>query len=108
MSDGKGGTATATLTVNVGTNTPPNSADATLSGTEDTPLVLTSANFAFTDADAGQTLANVRIDTLPTNGTLLFNGVAVTSGQVISAADIAAGRLSFVPAANGNGAAYAR
>ena len=32
---------------------------------------------------------------------------AVTTGQVISAADIAAGRLSFVPAANGNGTAYA-
>ena len=107
MSDGKGGTATATLTVNVGANTPPNSVDATVSGTEDTPVVLGTANFAFTDADSGQTLANVRIDTLPANGTLLLDGVAVTAGQVISVADIAAGRLTFAPAANGNGPAYA-
>ncbi|WP_395347358.1 Ig-like domain-containing protein [Variovorax sp. UC122_21] len=107
VSDGKGGTDTATLTVNVGANTPPDSADATISGTEDTPVVLGTANFAFTDADAGQALANVRIDTLPANGTLLLDGVAVATGQVISAADIAAGRLSFVPAANGNGTGYA-
>ena len=76
-------------------------------GTEDTPVVLGTANFSFTDADAGQALANVRIDTLPANGTLLLNGVAVTAGQVISAADIAAGNLSFVPGANGNGTGYA-
>ena len=107
VSDGQGGTDTATLTVNVGTNTPPNSADATISGTEDTPVVLGTANFAFTDADAGQTIANVRIDTLPADGTLLLDGVAVTAGQVISAADIAAGRLSFVPGADGNGTNYA-
>ena len=40
VSDGNGGTATATLTVNVGANTPPTSADATIAGTEDTPVVL--------------------------------------------------------------------
>ncbi|WP_143479030.1 Ig-like domain-containing protein, partial [Pseudomonas aeruginosa] len=107
VSDGKGGTANATLTVNVGANTPPVSADATVSGTEDTPLVLTRANFAFTDSDAGQTLANVRIDTLPANGTLLLNGTAVSAGQVITVADIEAGRLSFVPGADGNGTGYA-
>ncbi|KIQ23265.1 hypothetical protein RT97_25870 [Variovorax paradoxus] len=107
VSDGKGGTDTAILTVNIGANTPPQSADATVNGTEDTAVPLTLANFAFTDTDAGQSLAGVRIDTLPVNGTLLLNGVAVTAGQNVSAADIAAGRLTFVPGANGNGAAYA-
>ncbi|MES2531475.1 MAG: tandem-95 repeat protein, partial [Pseudomonadota bacterium] len=107
VSDGHGGTDTATLTVNVGTNTPPESTDITLSGTEDTPLTLNVADFGFSDADAGQALANVRVDTLPANGTLLFNGSTVTAGQVISRADIAAGRLSFVPGADGNGTGYA-
>ncbi|WP_177224681.1 tandem-95 repeat protein [Variovorax sp. 770b2] len=107
VSDGQGGTDTAVLTVNVGANTPPQSADATANGTEDTPLVLTPANFPFTDADAGQSLANVRIDTLPVEGTLLLDGVAVVAGQVLAAADIAAGRLTFVPGQDGNGATHA-
>ncbi|KIQ25679.1 hypothetical protein RT97_23645, partial [Variovorax paradoxus] len=107
VSDGKGGTDTGVLTVNIGANTPPQSADATVNGLEDTPLTLTLANFAFTDTDAGQSLASVRIDTLPTNGTLLLNGVAVTPGQAIAVNEITSGRLTFVPAANGNGAAYA-
>jgi VCBS repeat-containing protein len=107
VSDGKGGTDTAVLTVTVGNNTPPEGADATANGTEDTPLVLTPANFPFTDPDAGQGLAAVRIDALPANGTLLLNGVAVSAGQLVSAADIAAGRLTFVPGANGNGTGYA-
>jgi hypothetical protein len=36
-----------------------------------------------------------------------LNGVAVTAGQVISVADLSAGKLVFTPAANANGAGYA-
>ena len=107
ISDGHGGTASATLTVFVGPNTPPTGADATRAFAEDTSYTVQTGDFGFTDADAGQTLANVRIDTLPAAGTLLLNGVAVVVGQVISATDVAAGKLEYSPAANGNGAAYA-
>ena len=107
VSDGQGGTTSGTLTVNVGANTAPDSANATRVTLEDTPVTLATADFAFTDPDAAQALANVRIDTLPANGALLLNTVAVMTGQVISAADIAAGRLVFAPALNGNGAPYA-
>jgi hypothetical protein len=106
-SDGKGGTATATLRVNVGANTAPDSANASRVTAEDTPVTLGTADFAFSDPDAGQSLANVRIDSLPAAGVLSLNGVAVTAGQVLSAADIAAGLLGFAPALNGNGVAYA-
>ena len=37
---------------------------------------------------------------------LSLNGTAVTAGQVVSAADIAAGRLVYAPALNGNGLNY--
>ena len=107
VSDGQGGSTSGTLTVNVGANTAPNSANASRVTLEDTPVTLATADFAFTDPDAAQGLANVRIDTLPASGSLLLNAVAVTTGQVISAADIAAGRLVFAPALNGNGAPYA-
>src|SRR5207244_2557397 len=49
----------------------------------------------------------VKITTLATAGTLKLNGVAVTTGQVVSAADITANKLTFAPAANANGAGYA-
>ena len=44
---------------------------------------------------------------LPAPGTLKLNGVAVAAGEIVSAADIAAGKLKFTPAANANGAGYA-
>ena len=107
VSDGQGATTSGTLTVNVGANTAPDSANAARTTPEDTPVTLGTADFAFTDPDAAQTLANVRIDSVPASGSLLLNAVTVTAGQVISAADIAAGRLVFAPALNANGAPYA-
>ncbi|WP_448173876.1 VCBS domain-containing protein [Rhizobacter fulvus] len=107
ISDGQGGTSTATVTVNVGSNTPPTGADSTHAINEDGSYTVTTADFGFADADAGQTLAGVRIDTLPAAGTLLLNGVAVAAGAVISAADIAAGLLVFKPIADANGSPYA-
>ena len=107
VSDGHGGTDTATVTVNVGNNTPPTGADSTHTLAEDSTYTVAVGDFGFADADAGQSLANVRIDTLPAAGTLLLNGIAVVAGAVISAADVAAGKLVFVPVADGNGAPYA-
>jgi hypothetical protein len=107
VSDGQGGTASATLTVNIGPNSAPDSSDVVKTTAEDTAVTLGTADFSFSDPDALQSLANVRVDSVPASGTLSINGVAVTPGQVISAADIAAGRLVFTPALNGNGAPYA-
>jgi Ca2+-binding RTX toxin-like protein len=78
------------------TNDAPAGADATLTATEDSPLVLTAVDFGFSDAD-GDGLASVRITTLPASGILTNDGVAVTAGQSVSAADIAAGDLVFTP-----------
>ena len=105
ITDPSGLTSTSTLNVNVGTNTPPNSADNTVAILEDGHHTFSVSDFAFTDADAGQTLNAVRIDSLPAAGSLALNGVAVSVGQVISVTDL--GGLVFTPAANGNGANYA-
>ena len=105
IADGHGGTATASVTVNVGTNTPPQGADATVSVVEDGSRVFAPSDFGFTDADAGQSLAAVRIETLPAAGTLTLGGVAVVAGQVINAADF--GQLAYTPAPNASGNGYA-
>src|SRR5439155_998634 len=51
--------------------------------------------------------AAVEITTLPGAGSLELNGVAVTAGQFVSAADLLANKLKFTPASNANGAGYA-
>ena len=96
-----------TMTLNVtAVNDAPSAAGNTVTTLEDTPYVFTSADFGFSDAD-GNALAAVRIATLPGAGALTNNGVAVTAGQFVSAADIASGLLRFTPAPNANGAGYA-
>lgn len=107
VADGQGGSASATVTVTVGANTAPSGADAGRTLPEDGGYVVATTDFGFADPDAGQTLAAVRIDSIPADGSLLLDGVAVTAGTVVSAADIAAGHLTFVPAADTNGAPYA-
>jgi hypothetical protein len=89
---------------------PPNSAptgtSATLTGTEDTPRTLTTADFGYGDAleEEPHALLAVKVATLPTAGSSLkLNGTTVTTGQYVSAADIASGLLVFHPAADANG-----
>src|SRR6185503_365840 len=65
--------------------------------------------FGFTDPNntpANNFLA-VKITTVATDGKLKLNGVDVTAGQLVSVADINAGKLKFVPDANENGTPYA-
>jgi hypothetical protein len=104
ISDGTStGTDTFLLTVNA-VNDAPVITDMSKSGTEDTTMTFTSANFTslYTDVE-GTVLQNVRFVTLPTvgQGEMRLSGVAISAGQVISAANLA--NITFVPAANYNG-----
>ena len=109
VTDRGGLTYDETFTINLtNVNEAPSGTNATVTITEDTAHVLTAANFGFSDVDAGDALSAVRIDTLPTAGTLTLSGTAVTAGQVITTADLAASQLVFTPAANANGTGYAR
>ena len=89
---------------NLGGNTAPSVRDIAISLSEDAPRAFAATDFdgGFTDADAGDTTQSVSIVTLPTKGTLTFNGTAVVANQTIARADIA--KLSYAPAANFFGA----
>ncbi|KNZ31847.1 MAG: hypothetical protein AD742_15315 [Methylibium sp. NZG] len=103
VGDGRGGSASASVVVNVGSNTPPTGTDATIVLNEDSSVTLRPVDFGFADADAGQVLAGVRIDSLPAGGALTLNGAAVSAGQLVPVAALAAGQLVFTPTPNGNG-----
>ena len=92
-------------------NDPPVSTDDSVTTPEDTPKVLALTDFgSYSDVEA-TAIAAVKITTLETNGSLEYEtspGVwaPVTLNQVITAADITAGKLRFAPDANENGAGY--
>ncbi|MFO1426697.1 MAG: Ig-like domain-containing protein [Steroidobacteraceae bacterium] len=110
MTDLAGNATTQNVTINVASvNDAPSGVNATLLTTQNTALVFGTGSFALTDAkdSPANTLASVIIDTLPVAGQLTLNGIAVTIGQEVSAAEIAAGHLVYTPGLNGTGTGYA-
>ena len=95
------------LTVRAEANALPTAQDSMVTATEDTPYTFMAEDFNFTDADATDTLASVRVISLETAGDLQLDGSAVIANQVISKADIDMDRLTFRPAENANGTGYA-
>ncbi|HEY2412753.1 MAG TPA: hypothetical protein VGI40_10950, partial [Pirellulaceae bacterium] len=83
--------------------------DVVVTTLEDTAYLFQRSDFHFSDPnDTPQDdFAAVEITTLPLAGSLTDDGKAISAGQFISVADIDSGKLQFVPAANGNGIAYA-
>lgn len=100
-----------TITFNVtSVNDAPSGSDKTVSVAVNGSYSFTSVDFGFTDVD-NNSLASVKIDTLPTVGQLKYNGVALTSAQLsagyeVSATDLSAGKLTYKPALGGSGFAY--
>ena len=84
-------------------NSPPTTSGLAVTTNEDTDYTFASADFPFTDTDMDDSLAEVRIDTLPdsANGSLALNGTAVTAMDVIAVADIPT--LVYTPVTNVNG-----
>ncbi|HTU10368.1 MAG TPA: tandem-95 repeat protein, partial [Allosphingosinicella sp.] len=106
-----GGTPiTATVTVNVETSSDaPAGTDRAISIQEDQSHVLTVADFGFLDLE-GDAFAGVIVTEAPTGGTLTLDGVALTTfpSALVSAADIAAGKLVFVATPDFDGAGTVR
>ena len=100
------GAASAEVTATP-SNTPPTAADNTITTDEDTAYTFDAADFNFSDADTGDTLASVKVTGLETAGALQLSGADVTQDQMVTAADIDADNLTFTPAANANGDPYA-
>ena len=105
--DGAGNSATATDTESytVSINSP-NALDSNVTAVEDTAYIYSLSDFGYSDPD-GDSLVNVRIDSLPVDGVLELNNgsnwVAVSANEIISASDINNGYLRFVPDANESG-----
>ncbi|MFM2280789.1 MAG: hypothetical protein RLZZ444_3020, partial [Pseudomonadota bacterium] len=72
---------------------------------EDVAQTLSANYFGFSDDD-GNAMKGVIISSLPTKGALKLNGVAVTTGQTIDAADL--GNLTYTPPANAFGTGLAK
>lgn len=101
-------TATATLSITVQpVNDAPQGADATLTVRQNQSYTFSAADFGFSDPkdSPAHGLKSVIVTTLPVLGSLTLNGVAVTAGQEILAADIP--KLQFSAAPDQSGLAYA-
>ncbi len=103
-------TASAAIAVNF-INHAPMGADNSVTTSQGVPYTFGTANFVFSDPNdnppnsfQGVTINNVSI---PLLASLTANGLAVSNGQFVSAATIAAGQLVFTPALLGLGANYA-
>ncbi|MFZ6751674.1 beta strand repeat-containing protein, partial [Undibacterium sp. Ren11W] len=102
--DAAGNGTAAIITLNeTNVNEAPTAAAVAQVGTEDTPLTLNWAAFGANDIDTAQTGLSIRITTLPLDGVLSLNGVAVVVNQLISKANIDAGLLKFTPDLNESG-----
>ncbi|SEE62455.1 retention module-containing protein [Pseudomonas palleroniana] len=111
VTDGGNYSNVATTTVNVvAVNDPPVATGSAVTGTEDTPLALTWANFGVTDVDSPQSSLGVKIIDLPVAGKLQYlaadgtTWTSVTAGQTFTKAQIDGGQLRFMPNANESGA----
>ncbi len=97
-------TATVTVTVNPINDAPISTNDSItiledMDNTADVYTLTTNDFGTYSDVE-GDSLAFIRIDSLPTNGTLYLDGDAVTAGDVINVTDIDSGLLIFNPTDN--------
>jgi protocatechuate 3,4-dioxygenase beta subunit len=100
----KGNSITLNLRVIVDpVNDAPTGADKVFKLVDGSPVVLAQGDFGFVDAVEHDAFQSVIITNLPTSGQLMLNGVAVAVNAEISAADILAGKLSFVPSQDVSG-----
>jgi len=95
------GTDTVTTTI-LNDDHAPVSAGGAVVVCEDTAYTFTVGDFDYSDAD-GDLIDSVRVDSLPTDGTLLLDGVAVAADTIIPIEDINSALLTFEPALNESG-----
>ena len=88
-------------------NAAPTAADNTVTAVAGTAYAFTADDFGFVDTDTGDTLASVKIVTLPAVGTLAFDGTPVMQNDVVIWDDIEDDKLTFTPVAGASGTGYA-
>ena len=99
--------SSGTVTAAPVTNTAPTAANNTVTAVAGTAYAFEADDFGFADTDTGDTLASVKIVTLPAVGTLALAGTAVTLNEVVTKAQIDDGDLTFTPVDGASGTGYA-
>lgn len=89
-------TATITITVNP-VNDPPRGLASSVTTNQNTSYTFSAANFNYSDVESN-TLTAISLASLPTTGTLYYNGSAATNALTIPASSISL--LSFMPLTN--------
>ncbi|OWT79852.1 hypothetical protein CEY04_00005, partial [Achromobacter sp. HZ28] len=102
------GTATHPVTVTIaGANDAPVSAANSTHVEVGTTHVFSLSEFAFSDSKGeSDAFQSVIISRLPTVGSLTYNGSAVTTGMVITVADISSGKLVYTPGSSGGDTSF--
>ena len=85
----------------------PTAANGRVTASEDTDYTFAAEDFGFSGVNASDTLASMKIVTLPSKGALELEDTAVAAGASVTKAELDVDKLVFTPAANGNGAPYA-
>ena len=87
----------------------PTASNATVTTNEDVEYGFRAADFNFVGIASNDSLARVKITTLPTNGALELNGTALTSSdlpQTVTVTKLHNYDLRYVPPENANGTGY--
>ena len=85
----------------------PTGADNTVRIGSDTAYAFEAEDFGFADTNPADTLASVRIESLPSAGELELNGTAVSLNSVVTGTQIDGDMFTFTPAPGAIGDAYA-
>ena len=93
------------------TNTAPTASNGAVVMDEDTDYAFQESDFNFSDMDAGDTLASVKVQTLPASGkgTLKFDGTAIGTADLpktVTRAELDANKLVYSPPADAFGSAF--
>ncbi len=104
----RGDTTTLSIDVTVqAVNDAPSGSSAIITIDEDATYTFSAASFGYADAgdSPADSLLEVIVDTAPLSGELRLDGALIGDGEVIAAGDLPT--LTYTPATNANGSAYA-
>ena len=98
--------ASATMTIHVtAVNDPPTGSASTVTANEDTAYTFAVGDFGYTDPESDP-LVQIRITGLETVGDLLVSGSPASLNEVVTAAQLNAGALTFEPLPDESGSPY--
>ena len=78
-------------------NENPSTSDDSISTNEDTAIILALSDFGTYSDNENDDIKEISIETLPNNGVITLDGIAITAETKISVSDITSNKLVFTP-----------